>query len=124
MPVEKKLLFLISAGELLPFSSFKFSFTLDGQKQEGFVINENGGYYAYVNKCRHMGITLDWDTNDFYTPDQKRLICKTHGATYHPETGECAGGPCLGKSLFPLPLVQDSGRLLLDLAKTAQLYSK
>jgi nitrite reductase/ring-hydroxylating ferredoxin subunit len=123
MPVEKNLLFLISAGELLPSRSFKFSFALDGQKQEGFIINENGGYYAYVNKCRHMGITLDWDTNNFYTPDQKRLICKTHGATYHPETGECTGGPCLGKALFPLPLVQESGRLFLDLVKTVQLYS-
>ncbi|MBI1823747.1 MAG: Rieske (2Fe-2S) protein [Nitrospirae bacterium] len=119
---ERELL-IVSTEAILPSHSFKFTFDLNEKKCEGFVINEKGHYYGYINRCRHMGITLDWDTNEFYTPGKSELICKTHGATYQPETGECTGGPCKGKSLFPLPLSIRSNSIYLDLATATELYA-
>ncbi|MHB8483905.1 MAG: Rieske (2Fe-2S) protein [Nitrospiria bacterium] len=124
MSAEKSLLPLFPEDQVKPSRSAKFSFLLDGQKLEGFVVNENGKFLAYVNKCRHMGVTLDWDSNEFYTKEKDLLICKTHGATYTPGTGECAGGPCSGKSLFSLPLVRKSGQLFLDMDQVRLLYGK
>lgn len=123
MSLSDRHLLIGSVSQLLPSQSFKFTFNLNDKKIEGFVINERGRFLAYINRCRHMGITLDWDTNDFYTKEHDALICKTHGATYHPETGECTGGPCPGKSLYSLPLLIQSDQIYLDLAKTIALYA-
>ena len=124
MLAEKNPLLLFQEDQIHPSRSAKFSFSLNGQKVEGFIVNENGKFLAYVNKCRHMGITLDWDSNEFYTKEKDFLICKTHGAAYRPGTGECAGGPCAGKSLFSLPLVQKSGLLFLDMDQVLLLYGE
>lgn len=123
MSTSDRHLLIVSSSDLAPSESYKFTFMLNDKKLEGFVINEKGQFFAYINRCRHMGITLDWDTNEFFTQDKDLLICKTHGATYRPETGMCAGGPCTGKSLYSLPLVIQSDKIFLDLAKTTELYA-
>lgn len=116
MPKNRSFVLICKSSELPPLSSHPFTFFQAGEKKEGFLINENGTFYAYLNRCRHQGITLDWDTGDFYRADKKVLICKTHGATYHPATGACAGGPCNGKSLFRLPLAVEGEGVYLDLS--------
>jgi nitrite reductase/ring-hydroxylating ferredoxin subunit len=123
MLMSKRQLYLSSSSEISSGQAFKFKFNINDRKLEGFLINEKGQYFAYINRCRHMGITLDWDTNDFYTVEKDAIICKTHGATYRPSTGECTHGPCLGKSLYSLPLLIQSDQIFLDLEKTEELYS-
>jgi nitrite reductase/ring-hydroxylating ferredoxin subunit len=39
--------------------------------------------------------------------ERRLLICATHGALYHPDTGRCAGGPCRGGTLVPLAVVEE-----------------
>jgi nitrite reductase/ring-hydroxylating ferredoxin subunit len=123
MSTSDQELFVASTSQILPSHSFKFSFDLKEKKLECFVINEKGHFFGYINRCRHMGITLDWDTNDFYSLGKDSLICKTHGATYHPETGVCVSGPCIGKSLYSLPLSVKGESIFLDLAKALALYA-
>ncbi len=122
MPIEKNLALLFPENHIQPSGSVKFSLSLDGQILEGFLINEKGKYFAYLNRCRHMGITLDWDSKEFYAKEKDFLVCKTHGAVYRPVTGECVSGPCAGKSLFSLPLVQEAGQIFVDLDQVQKLY--
>lgn len=79
----------------------------------GFVVNLNGRYYAYVNHCVHAGTPLDWWPNEFFSDDNRFLRCGTHGSLYEPATGKCAGGPCTGRSLFPLQVRVNDGRVVV-----------
>jgi nitrite reductase/ring-hydroxylating ferredoxin subunit len=90
--------------DIPPGCSAKFHILWRGRLVEGFVVNVDGQYYAYVNHCIHAGTPLDWWPNEFFTDDRRFLTCGTHGALYEPATGKCAGGPCNGGGLFPLHL--------------------
>ena len=65
----------------------------------GFVVRRGEHVYAYQNYCMHVGHPLNWRPDSFLTPDRDRIICASHGAMYDIETGDCAGGPCRGRSL-------------------------
>ncbi len=93
--------------ELRPGTSRKFLLTCGGRELECFVVNAGGAYHAYVNRCRHVPMGLDWVENQFFTEDAQFLQCATHGAYYDPTTGECIAGPPCGKSLHKIPLTID-----------------
>ena len=91
-------------GELQPGRTKKF-FLRDGDREEEcFVVNHGGALYAYVNRCCHVPMTMDWIDNQFMTEDEQFVQCATHGACYLPDTGECVSGPPCGKFLTPVPL--------------------
>lgn len=90
------------ANELPPGSSRKFYLEVAGHEEECFVVNFEGNFYAYVNRCRHVPMSLDWVDNQFFTSDGRFLQCATHGARYLPQTGECVSGPPCGKFLRKL----------------------
>ncbi len=85
-------------------SSKKFILVCDGRQIDGFIVNYHGGFYAYRNRCCHIPMSMDWFDNQFLSEDGRYIICATHGATYHPATGECVAGPCPGEYLDRLPL--------------------
>jgi len=91
-------------GELGPGATKKFLLTCDGQEIEGFLLNYGGMLHAYVNRCRHVPMSLDWVENQFFTEDGRFVQCATHGAYYRPETGECIAGPPCGRSLVRVPI--------------------
>jgi nitrite reductase/ring-hydroxylating ferredoxin subunit len=66
---------------------------------EGFVIRHGENLRAYENKCKHLPIPLDYGDGEFWYDAIDRIVCKTHGATYEPDTGYCDDGPCEGASL-------------------------
>ena len=72
---------------------------------EGFVIRHGENFHAYENKCRHWPIPLDFGDGDFYYEGFDRIVCKSHGAEYDPETGICDAGPCRNERLTRFPLV-------------------
>ncbi len=74
---------------------------------QGFVIRAGEGLHAYENKCRHWPIPLDFGDGEFYYGKIDRIVCKTHGAEYDLETGECDAGPCRGEALARFPLILD-----------------
>ena len=91
-------------GEIAPGETKKFLIPWQGREEEGFVVNHHGQFYAYLNRCCHVPMTMDWVDNRFLTPDKRYIQCATHGACYLPDTGECIHGPALGEFLVALPL--------------------
>jgi nitrite reductase/ring-hydroxylating ferredoxin subunit len=91
-------------GELQPGQTKKFHLQCHGREEECFVVNHRGVLYAYVNRCCHVPMTMDWVENQFLTEDKQYIQCATHGACYLPVTGECVAGPPFGKFLTSVPL--------------------
>ena len=54
---------------LAPGRTAKFHLRLRGKPVEGFIVNVNGSYHAYVNRCPHAGTSLDLWPNEFLTDD-------------------------------------------------------
>jgi nitrite reductase/ring-hydroxylating ferredoxin subunit len=65
----------------------------------GFVVRKGEHVFAYLNRCPHAGHPLNWQPNDFLTPDQALLMCRSHGALFDITTGLCVAGPCTGANL-------------------------
>lgn len=67
-----------------------------GQSCRAFAVRHQGSVYAYLNRCTHVPVELDWQPNQFFDATGQWLVCATHGALYRPDSGDCAGGPCRG----------------------------
>ena len=80
-----------------------------------FVIKYESQFFAYLNRCGHIAVQLDYAPGEFFADDGNTLMCATHGAEYAPQTGACLGGPCYGVGLEPLEItVVDDDILLTD----------
>lgn len=84
----------------------RFPVTAGGEDGTGFVVRYDNTVYAYLNRCAHVPIELDWNEGDFFESSGLYLMCSTHGAIYIPETGQCAGGPCRGGRLRPITVFE------------------
>jgi len=73
-----------------------------------FAVRYRGKVHAYVNRCAHVWVELDWNNGEFFDISGLYLVCSTHGAAYRPDTGECVGGPCRGQKLMKLE-VEEQG---------------
>jgi nitrite reductase/ring-hydroxylating ferredoxin subunit len=102
-------------GELHHGASKKFRMRRGEFEVEGLLVNYQGRYYAYVNRCPHIGISLDWIDNQFFTRDQRYLMCANHGAVFEPPTGECVWGPCVGTALQDLALEIEGDKIFASL---------
>lgn len=67
-----------------------------GQSCAAFAVRYQGLVHAYLNRCSHVPMELDYQPNQFFDSTGHWLICSTHGATYAPQTGQCRMGPCRG----------------------------
>ena len=86
--------------------------TGDGEAP-AFVVRSGGKAYAYLNRCAHIPVEMDWEDGAFFDYSKLYLICATHGATYLPDTGVCVMGPCPGKRLVPVDVFERDGQVLL-----------
>jgi nitrite reductase/ring-hydroxylating ferredoxin subunit len=96
---------------LKPGESLKFMLPIRGDDEECFLINFGGEYHAYVNRCRHVPMAMDWIENQFFAEDGRYLMCQTHNAYYEPGSGECIAGPpaACGKYLYRVPTEIEDG---------------
>ena len=85
-----------------------------GEKIPAFAVQFDGQYFAYLNRCGHIAVQLDYMPGEFFSDDGQTLICATHGAEYAPDTGACLGGPCFGVGLEPLVLKLENDHLVLE----------
>ncbi len=76
-------------------------------------MRKKGTYFPYLNRCRHLPVTLDLEDNQFFNHDQSALQCHMHGAVYEIETGLCVGGPCVGASLRALSFEEEGDQLVI-----------
>lgn len=79
-----------------------------------FAIRFRGVVYAYVNRCSHMQLKLNFINDNFFDFDREHLICATHGALYDVKSGACRDGPCNGLGLVPLSVTELEGRVTLS----------
>lgn len=68
------------------------------------VIRIGNTIRAYENACPHQGTPLETFDGRFFTTDQNRLLCSTHGAEFRFEDGHCVKGPCIGRALTAIPV--------------------
>jgi nitrite reductase/ring-hydroxylating ferredoxin subunit len=90
-----------------------FGFTRNGRPAQGFLIRYHQGYHAYLNQCCHWPVPLDMDDGDFYYAAADRIMCKTHGAVYRPDTGICDFGPCVNAQLTVYPVAVAGENVLI-----------
>jgi nitrite reductase/ring-hydroxylating ferredoxin subunit len=90
--------------ELEPGSVKKFWLICQRYRIDAFLVNDQGQFHAYVNRCRHMATPLDFIRDQFLSEDGRYLMCYTHGALYEFASGVCVAGPCKGEALYRLPV--------------------
>lgn len=103
------------ANDLVPGECLEFRLETNENPDElpctGFLFLDGHRPKAYLNRCPHLGIELNWMPGRFMDADNLFIQCSTHGALFKPGTGECIAGPCQGDALTPLELREHKGRL-------------
>ena len=94
---------LVDGGRAVPFD-----LVYAGQTCRAFAIRFKGQVYAYLNRCTHVAMEMDYQPDQFFDDTGRWLLCATHGAAYRPDTGACAGGPCRG-GLVSIALTESDG---------------
>jgi nitrite reductase/ring-hydroxylating ferredoxin subunit len=79
-----------------------------GQDCRAFAVRFEGRVHAYLNRCTHVPMEMDYQPGRFFDDTGRWLLCATHGAAYAPDTGACAGGPCRG-GLVKIALTESAG---------------
>ena len=75
------------------------------------LIKRDEQLFAYINKCPHLNIRLEWQEDQFLDPDGVLIECSTHGALFRINDGHCIVGPCEGQSLIPVPVIVTDDRI-------------
>jgi nitrite reductase/ring-hydroxylating ferredoxin subunit len=79
----------------------------------GFVVRAGSEVRAYVNRCPHQLFRMNFLPDDLLTADRRYILCEMHDALFEKDSGLCIAGPCLGRSLWALPIEIDAERVLL-----------
>lgn len=88
----------------------RFEVDTDDGRVGAFAVRHRGRVVAYLNRCAHVAMELDWLPGRFFDADGEALVCATHGALYDAGSGRCVGGPCAGRGgLRPLRVVERDG---------------
>jgi len=104
-----------TVGDLAPGETRKFLLPTAGEPTEAFLVNVDGAVHAWVNRCRHVEITMDWVEGRFLDESKCWVVCATHGALYKPDTGECVSGPPFGRFLIRVPLRIEGEQLIASI---------
>ncbi|MDH6590887.1 nitrite reductase/ring-hydroxylating ferredoxin subunit [Variovorax sp. TBS-050B] len=94
---------LAEGGRAVPFDVI-----YGGETCRAFAVRFEGRPHAYLNRCSHVAMEMDFQPDRFFDDSGQWLLCATHGAVYRPDTGECAGGPCRG-GLVKIALSESDG---------------
>ncbi|MFZ8952919.1 MAG: Rieske (2Fe-2S) protein, partial [Gammaproteobacteria bacterium] len=78
------------------------------------LLKKEGEFFCYLNKCPHAGHPLNLERDKFLGPEETDIICRSHGARFSIDTGECFFGPCVDKSLISLEIKVESGCIFLS----------
>lgn len=79
-----------------------------GQNLRAFAIRYQGRVHAYLNRCSHVAMELDYQEGRFFDDSGCLLICASHGAVFAPDSGACVGGPGRGP-LVKVVLSEEAG---------------
>ncbi len=82
---------IVDGGDAVPFDV-----AYQGMSCRAFAVRYRGQVHAYLNRCSHVAMELDYQPNRLFDDTGQWLLCATHGAAYSPSSGACVGGPCRG----------------------------
>lgn len=85
-----------------------FDVEYEGENCRAFAIRYEGRVHAYLNRCTHVALELDWQPNHIFDDTGQWLLCAVHGAVYAPDTGAGVAGPCRG-GLVKIALSEQDG---------------
>jgi nitrite reductase/ring-hydroxylating ferredoxin subunit len=91
----------------------RFEVGYRGETAAAFVVRYEGQVHAYLNRCPHVAMELDWLPGAFFDFESRDLICSTHGAVFSASSGKCLGGPCAGRPLVKLAVEESGGFIVL-----------
>jgi nitrite reductase/ring-hydroxylating ferredoxin subunit len=102
---------VICASEALVDSGRGVRFEVEyfGEPAPAFAVRYRGCVHAYLNRCAHVAMELDWQEGVFFDAEGRDLVCATHGAVYEPSSGRCLGGPCNRGALVKLRIEERDG---------------
>jgi len=89
----------------------RFEVEYFGDTAPAFAVRYGGRVYAYLNRCAHVAMELDWREAEFFDLERRDLLCSTHGAVYAADSGRCLGGPCAGAPLVRLRIEERAGQV-------------
>jgi nitrite reductase/ring-hydroxylating ferredoxin subunit len=93
-------------GRALTFEVLQF-----GRPTPAFALRFEGQVVAYLNRCAHVPVQMDWQPGDFLDMDKRFILCSIHGAAYEPADGRCVGGPCGKGRLRALSVLERDGQV-------------
>jgi nitrite reductase/ring-hydroxylating ferredoxin subunit len=97
---------LLDAGRGVRFEVEYF-----GEPAPAFAVRYRGEVHAYLNRCAHVAMELDWQEGVFFDAEGRDLLCSTHGAAYDTQSGRCIGGPCNRAPLVKLRVAERDGKV-------------
>ena len=72
------------------------------------VVRRGEQVWAYVNRCPHFSVPLDFQPGVVSCYRSQVLMCAHHSALFRFEDGLCIDGPCTGSALEAVPVTVDS----------------
>jgi len=96
---------LVNGASAVPFEVRYYR-----QSCAAFAIRYAGKAHAYLNRCSHVPMEMDFQPNQFFDHSGQWLICATHGALYAPDSGRCSLGPCRG-GLVKIDVTEADGKV-------------
>lgn len=90
--------------------AFVWDVLLWRQPARAFVLRVDGRLVAYVNRCAHVPVEMDWQPGEFLDAERQAIVCSIHGASYAPDDGRCIGGPCGRSRLLPVAVAEHDGQ--------------
>lgn len=111
---------LCASSELLDSGkAVRFDVMYLGALSAAFVVRYQGQVHAYLNRCSHVPMEMDYQPNEFFDTTGHWLMCATHGAMYAPQTGHCRMGPCRG-GLVKVHVSESAGQVHWHTSSTLQ----
>jgi nitrite reductase/ring-hydroxylating ferredoxin subunit len=113
--MEKSKILICKTSCIKDPGSLGFEIEQKGEVIEGFIVRQDGVFYAYRNICPHTGSQLDYTEHQFLDSEAALIQCAVHEALFLIDTGECVGGPCLGECLDHLEIEVIDGEIYLQI---------
>ncbi|WP_248324003.1 MULTISPECIES: Rieske 2Fe-2S domain-containing protein [unclassified Caballeronia] len=71
------------------------------------VVRRGDKAWAYVNRCPHFSVSLDFVPGSVSCYRSQVLMCAHHSALFRFDDGKCIDGPCKGAALDAVPVEVD-----------------
>lgn len=112
---------LCAAADVPDGAARGFVINTGGVTLDIFIVRRGKNLYAYLNRCPHTGVTLNWQPDQFMDLTGTVIQCSTHGARFRTHDGYCTYGPCAGKFLTALTLTLELDRIKIKTRPCGQI---